>query len=197
MSSSSGTSAYLTYEGKLSDYLWPLRLSVSVQVQHERQRLDDPSVLVQRIGTDEVLTLGFVAAARTRPILLHRRVSLSLHYGLDQYTDWISSEAYRTFTDLNQTAKQSRGQYLDGSSYSAGGVYADGALSLPKSVTVFGGVRLSYAVARAPARESVGESGGEPELAAGDGSWRSGVEAAKSVVPAAQCRPLLSCRELE
>jgi outer membrane receptor protein involved in Fe transport len=147
---------YLTYEGKLSDYLWPLRLSVSVQVQHERQRLDDPSVLVQRIGTDQVLTLGFVAAARTRPIVLHRRVSLSLHYGLDQYTDWISSEAYRTFTDLNQTAKQSRGQYLDGSSYSAGGVYADGALSLPKSVTVFGGVRLSYAVARAPAESLSG-----------------------------------------
>lgn len=142
---------YLTYEGKLSDFLWPLRISVSVQAQHERQRLDDPSVLVTRLGVDDVLTLGFLASAQSRPLLVLPSVELRFRYGFDQYTDWITSEASRTFTDLAQTAKLSRGQYLNGSTYTYGGVHADGTLSIPKGVTLYGGVRLSYVVARAPA----------------------------------------------
>ncbi len=143
--------AYLTYEGRLSQWLWPLRLTVSVSLQHERQRQDDPSVLVERLGIDDVVTVGFLALGRSRPLSLRPDLTVSLHYGLDHYTDFVRSEAWRKFTDLDQSSKLSRGQYLDGSTYAYGGLYADGVLSLKRLLLFYGGLRFGYAIAKAPA----------------------------------------------
>jgi iron complex outermembrane receptor protein/hemoglobin/transferrin/lactoferrin receptor protein len=142
---------YLTYEGKLGTFLWPLRVSVSLQVQHEKQRMDDPSVLVVRRGSDNVMTLGVLATGQSKPLALSPKTQLQLRYGFDQYMDWLRSDASRTFTDLDQTAALSRGQYINGSSYLTGGLYADGVLSLPRQFDLYGGVRWSYVVARADA----------------------------------------------
>lgn len=147
---------YLTYEGRLGDVLWPLRITVSVQAQHEKQRYDDPSVLVVRTGIDDVLTLGFVANAKARPLVLRKDVLLRSSYGFDQYTDWLTSTAFRTYTDTLQTDQRSRGQYVSGSSYLYGGLYADASLALPKQVIVFGGARWSWIHAMAPSDPASG-----------------------------------------
>jgi len=147
---------YLTYEGKLGQLGWPLRLTVSLQAQHEVQRYDDPSVLVVRRGIDDVLTLGFLGNARIRPVELRRDMVLRVSYGFDQYTDWLDSQASRTYTDTDETTQRSRGQYLSGSSYLYGGLFADASLTLPKRFTLYGGLRWSWIHALAPSDPASG-----------------------------------------
>jgi len=142
---------YLTYEGKVAEWMYPLRITISVQMQHEKQRMDDPSVLVVRRGIDDVVTLGFLGVARTKPFVFRNDVALSIQYGFDQYIDWLTSTATRTFTDTQQTANRSRGQYLSGSSYVYGGMYVDATLKLPKHVSIHAGGRWSWIAAQAPA----------------------------------------------
>lgn len=143
--------AYFTYEGKVSRWLYPLRITVSFQHQHEKQRDEDPSVLVVRSGLDDVFTLGFLVHAKLRPVVLRQDLVLRVLYGLDHYTDWVYSTAFRTFTDTQQTNQKSRGQYVSGSVYLNGGMYVDASLSLPKQFFLFAGTRWSWVSASAPA----------------------------------------------
>ncbi len=143
--------SYLAWDAQLTGLTEKLRLTLSYQQQHERQRYDDPSVLVRLLGVDEVQTLGLTAAARSRPFALAATVGLQLHYGGDMYIDWLASRAERTYTDNGVTQPLSRGQYIDGSSYLYGGSYVDGELRLPGRFLLRAGGRVSYLRAQAAA----------------------------------------------
>jgi len=140
---------YVAWDAQLSGVTERLRVSLSFQQQHERQRYDDPSVLLRLLGVDDVQTLGFTAAARSQAFRLASTVSLQLHYGGDLYFDWLGSRAERTYTDNGSTQPLSRGQYIDGSSYLYGGSYVDGELRLPRRWVLRAGGRVSYVRARA------------------------------------------------
>lgn len=135
---------YAAWDAQLGAAAERLRVTVSFQQQHERQRYDDPSILVRRLGVDDANTVGLTVAARTRYLGLGRGASLQLRYGLDGYFDWLHSSAFRTYTDTEVTTQQSRGQYLDGSWFLTSGAYVDSELRLPRRVQLRAGARVSY-----------------------------------------------------
>lgn len=142
---------YLAWDGQLGAAAKEVRVALSFQSQHERRRFDDPSVVARVMGIDDVSTLGFTASAATRVFRPHERLSLRLHYGADSYLDWVQSTEDITYTDVKITSAFRRGQYLSGSRYLAGGVFADGEVGIGTRVLLRSGARLSWADAYAPA----------------------------------------------
>jgi len=98
-----------------------LRATLSWQRQHERRSLRRPSSEVENIGRDTVDTFGLTFTAETLPARATPWLTLRLRYGADTYHDLVNSDAWITFTDIDITQQRSRGQYLDGSTYTYGG----------------------------------------------------------------------------
>lgn len=142
--------AYLAYDANLGAAAEQLRISLSYQRQHEVKRLDRPSSFVVLRGQDDTHTAGLVARARTRLWQPLSWLALRLRYGTDFYYDWVGSSASTTFTDVDVTVDQSRGLYLDGSTYLWWGLYTELEARLPFGFRLRGGVRLAVMSANAP-----------------------------------------------
>jgi iron complex outermembrane receptor protein/hemoglobin/transferrin/lactoferrin receptor protein len=153
--------AYVAWDGgpRLGRALETLRVSLSYQRQHERRRLDRPSSFTQLRGVDDAHTIGLVAAARTARWRPRRWVGLALRFGTDLYVDWLASEASTTFTDVDVTVPQSRGLYIDGSSYVWWGLFVEGEALFPMGLTLRAGGRLAATAASAPADEASSTAG--------------------------------------
>jgi iron complex outermembrane receptor protein/hemoglobin/transferrin/lactoferrin receptor protein len=159
------TLAYVAFRGALADGVAEdARLTVSYQRQHERRRLDRPASYSLLGGIDDVDTFGLAGSTRTAPLDLGAGLRLTLRYGGEVYHDRIGSTAWTGFTDTDQIVFASRGQYLEGSSYTTGGVYLEPELDLGAGVTVTAGARFGGTQAAAPADEATGS-------AAIDASW--------------------------
>lgn len=126
------------------------RVTLSFQRQHERRRGERPASYVVSRGEDDVDTFGVTANATTR-WWRPGAAALRLEWGADTYHDVLGSRASIGFTDIDVTEEQSRGQYLDGSTYTYGGAFVDGEARLPRRVTLRAGGRLSWIRASAPA----------------------------------------------
>lgn len=151
------TLAYASFRGAIAEgAAEDARLTVSYQRQHERRRLDRPASHSLLGGIDDVDTFGLIASTRTAPIDVGGGLRLTLRYGGEVYHDRVGSTAWTAFTDTDQTIFAARGQYLEGSSYTTGGLYVEPELELGGGVSVSAGGRFGGAHAEAPADETTG-----------------------------------------
>jgi outer membrane receptor protein involved in Fe transport len=145
------TLSYVSYDGDLPGMALRARVTLSYQRQHEKRTLVRPApAFVEYGGRDDVDTFGLTSKLVTAWQDLGADVRVRAHYGADAYLDRISSSAYIAFTNLDVLLKQSRGQYLSGSGYLQGGLFALTELSLGAPVTVRAGGRAGLARARSP-----------------------------------------------
>jgi len=147
------TMAYLAYEGALGPST--TRLTLSYQRQHERRRRGRLTLLSEVSGRDDVDTLGVTASVNLAKILT---------VGGDGYFDSLRSIAWLRFTDTGRVIPDTRGQYMTGSRYGTGGLFAQAGTTLAKVLDVRGGARLGLVRASSPGD---GESG----TAAVDKTW--------------------------
>lgn len=148
------TLGYLALEGDAGPFAEQMRVALSVQRQHERRRLDNPSSIVNpQYGRDDALTVGVTARSRTAPVRLSPWAAATLSYGLDVYRDAVSSVAwYEIHTERNdRLTYRSRGQYVDGASYLWGGAYAQLEAKLWERLNARAGVRGTRIEAFSPA----------------------------------------------
>lgn len=145
------TLAYAAFEGDLGRWAKRSRATVSYQLQHERRARDRPKSFIVNGGRDDVATLGLSTSIETGEAHLTPAVLLKLSYGGDVYHDVVDSAAWVEFTDLSTVIRQSRGQYLDGSSYTWGGLFLQPACTLFDRLTLTAGGRLTAVYASAPA----------------------------------------------
>lgn len=143
------TLTYLAWEGPLGG-VFQTRVALSYQRQHERRRRDRPTIAAQNGGRDDVDTVGLVAQAVTtlRPITDWWRASVAV--GADVYADSLRSTAWTRFTDLEVVLPASRGQYVSGSRYATGGVFARVGNQLGKRLGIKLAGRAGFASADAP-----------------------------------------------
>jgi len=146
------TLAYLAWEGErpAGRLLRSWRSTLSFQRQHERRHLTRPLSFTENGGRDDVNTLGLAWRGDSRPFDLGF-ATLRLTAGLDGYQDTVDSTVWTGFTDLDIYRFDTRGQYVAGSRYSTGGLFARGELVLGERLSLRGGGRLARAAADAPA----------------------------------------------
>ena len=143
--------AYFAWDTRVGPAADTLRTTVSWQRQHEQRRLDLTSANKVGRGIDTVNTYGVTSRAETARLVLSPALALTVDYGVDTYLDRLSSRSEHEYTDTHDRVQESRGQYLDGSTYLYGGSYGDLALDLGDRWTLRGGARLSWAAAHAKA----------------------------------------------
>lgn len=161
------TVAYAGLDGDAGP-LRDLQVRLSWQRQHERRTHERPSSFTVNGGRDDVDTFGVRAVAETPTLGLGGWGDLTFAYGGDLYHDRVESTAWLQFTDLDITRFRSRGQYLDGSTYTWGGVFSQTNLEIAERVRIRAGGRLAGAGANAPGDP-------ESETAAIDAVWTAGV----------------------
>ncbi|MBH25492.1 MAG: hypothetical protein CMH57_13795 [Myxococcales bacterium] len=152
------TVVYARAEGDFGEWAKWGRLTLSFQRQHERRTSERPLSFTINGGRDDVNTFGVALQSETRRFKLAPSVEGLLRYGADGYHDRVSSQAWLIFTDLDITRIRSRGQYIEGSTYSWGGAFSEGELLLWEQLVLRAGGRAS--VIRAQADQDV-ESGTE------------------------------------
>ncbi|MBI5511806.1 MAG: TonB-dependent receptor [Deltaproteobacteria bacterium] len=141
--------AYVAWDGRLGAIAESARATLSWQEQHENRRLDLPAANLVGHGVDTVETWGVTLHAATVPLAVADGVAATLSYGADTYFDWVRSQARHAYTDTGDAVAESRGQYLDGATYTYGGLFTDLSLAPGDRVEIDGGARLGYAVAHA------------------------------------------------
>ena len=143
-----------------------LEASVSFQRQHERRTQKRPISFIEDVGRDDVDTWGLAVAGQTRSWQgkSWKALTWGVGYGADVYHDRVQSLAWLSFTDVQITRQLERGMYLDGSTFTHGGVYAEPWMQLGERWKLRLGGRVAGAAAKAPGNEP---SGSEPV----DKSW--------------------------
>ncbi len=151
------TLAYLAWEAThLGAWAKTARATLSWQRQHERRRLRRPSAFTAHLGRDDVDTFGLAFAAESRAFRPADAVRLRLSWGGDLYLDRLASAAWILFTDLDFVERRSRGQYLDGSRYTTGGLFLELGAELGPRLTLRAGGRGGRASAAAPSDPASG-----------------------------------------
>jgi iron complex outermembrane receptor protein/hemoglobin/transferrin/lactoferrin receptor protein len=152
-----------------------LQVRGSWQRQHERRTHDRPGSNTINGGRDDVDNFGLRALASSPQLSLGDWAELRVDYGADAYHDRVSSVAWLEFTDVEVITTRSRGQYLDGSTYTTAGAFTQGTLEFADRLRLRAGGRGSAAFANAP---------GDPETSSSpvDRNWtavvgNAGVEA--------------------
>ena len=164
------TLAYAGLDGS-AGALREFQLRFSWQRQHERRTHDRPGSNTINGGRDDVDSFGVRALASSPALALGENAELRIDYGADAYHDRVSSLAWLEFTDVDVITSRSRGQYLDGSTYSLAGAYAQSTWTIVDRVRVRAGGRGSAAFANAP---------GDPETSSDpvDRAWTAMVGSA-------------------
>ncbi len=147
------TLSTLALEGPFGGVAAQSRLVVSYQRQHERRRLDRPEgIFSKAYGRDDVDTVGISLQATSWPRLIGTRARVRVLYGADAYQDTVESVAWHILdTERNYILEyDSRGQYLDGSTYFSTGAFAQPELTLWERLTLRVGGRVSSVSAHAP-----------------------------------------------
>ena len=152
------TLAYAALRGDAGDHLRGLDLNVSYQRHDELRVRHRPDSGVRATFDNRIDTLGASFRARTREYE-DGGVRWLFRYGAEGYRDELKSGAVQRFTDeeliatLGEEAltfEQSRGQYLDGSTYLTTGLFGELELSPLSWLTLRGGGRLAATGANAP-----------------------------------------------
>ncbi len=135
------------------------RLIISTQRQHEQRTYDRPGAQAVNRGQDDVTSTGILWKARSKRFALGKKAHWRLRHGFDYYRDSVKSTAETELQNLGQVFEASRGQYLTGSSYAWGGVWAEPEVVLWQKLVLRAGGRLSTISAYAPRDEESGTLG--------------------------------------
>lgn len=162
------TLVYGVVDGDLGAAARDFRAHLSWQRQHERRALDRPSSFTVNGGRDDVDSYGLAASARTRRWALKEAGTVRLRWGADAYFDRVDSLAWLEFSDVDILRFRSRGQYIDGSRYVTGGVFAQAEADLVERLEVRLGARLAHA-------RAVANADPESGTLAVDGAWTAPV----------------------
>jgi iron complex outermembrane receptor protein/hemoglobin/transferrin/lactoferrin receptor protein len=128
-------------------------LTLSYQRQHERRTQDRPQSFTRNGGRDDAHSVGARFLAATEFVPLGPSADARLHYGADFYRDSVESRAWFTFTDVEVTRYRSRGQYMDGSTYTWAGAFVEGEAILWDALVTKLGTRAATSDAYAPGDE--------------------------------------------
>jgi iron complex outermembrane receptor protein/hemoglobin/transferrin/lactoferrin receptor protein len=142
--------AYAAIEGNLGPAAESARAVASYQRQHERRTLDRPGSFIKNGGRDDVDTAGLSLKVKSAAVGLGAAGSLLVFWGGDVYADFVDSAAWTEFTDIDAVIPLSRGQYIAGSRYLQGGVFASAEAALFERLHIGAGVRGGGALAEAP-----------------------------------------------
>ncbi len=123
------TMSYVRLEG-WSDWLRSYSATASWQRQHELRTMERSYSAVRNGGQDDVDTYGLIFKGETRQFRplggadgVGRALGISLEAGADFYHDRVASSAWTGFSDTGLTRQSSRGQYMDGSTWTMLGVF--------------------------------------------------------------------------
>jgi iron complex outermembrane receptor protein/hemoglobin/transferrin/lactoferrin receptor protein len=153
------TFGYLTLRGNAGDAMRDIQLQVSWQEHSELRINDRPRSFVQHTFDNAVRTLGASVRGASTQMPMGQGSTWRLHYGADGYRDEVASNASQRLTDPELAealppdaleVAQSRGQYLDGSTYLSGGAFAELELVPIAALTLRGGGRAAAVGAQAP-----------------------------------------------
>lgn len=139
------TLAYVSYRGRGPAFAQKLEATLSFQRQHERRTRDRPQSFIQNIGRDSVSTWGALVRAQSATFSPASWLKAEVKYGADSYFDTVESAAWLVFTDNETTIAESRGQHIDGSTYTQTGAYADIEVKIADRVGVRTGARGGFA----------------------------------------------------
>ena len=151
--------AYASIQGRWGPLAHRSRLIVSMQRQHEQRSYDRPGARAINRGQDDVTTTGLRWFALSRDVKPHSALRLRLRHGFDVYRDAVTSTAETELLNLNRTFEASRGQYLSGSSYLWGGLWAEPEMTIAQRVVLRAGARASLIRVSAPADQESGTLG--------------------------------------
>lgn len=143
------TLAYLSFDGNLGFLARSSRFTLSYQLQHERRIRERPFSSIENGGRDDVHSIGLLGRFESASIKIGKGASMLLRYGADLYMDFVRSQAWMEFTDTKVVVRFSRGQYIDGSTYTWGGGYVQTELELWDKLILRTGARLSVINAHA------------------------------------------------
>lgn len=148
--------AYVAFEGDMGPFGRFGKVALSYQRQHERRTFNRPSSFIRNIGRDDVDTLGATVKVQGHDLSPIQPLRARIDYGGDAYVDRVSSRAFTELSDVGAVLRLSRGQYLTGSRYVQGGLFAEIEASLFRRVTLRAGGRGAFARADAPADPASG-----------------------------------------
>jgi outer membrane receptor protein involved in Fe transport len=143
--------AYVALEGPFGSQVRFGRVALSYQRQHERRTFDRPGSFAKNIGRDAVDTFGLTVKMDGKDKRIRDGIVVHFQGGADAYLDLVTSAAWTSFTDVDATVALSRGQYIDGSRYGQGGVFAESEAMVGDRFILRAGGRAAFAAARAPA----------------------------------------------
>lgn len=144
------TLVYGAVEGAPGALMEDAKLTLSWQRQHERRRRERPGSFSINGGRDDTDTFGVAARASTAAWSLGDGYSLAARYGADAYHDRVESVAWIIFEDAGFVGLRSRGQYIDDSTYTWGGVWSEAEAILADRFVLRAGGRLAHTAASAP-----------------------------------------------
>lgn len=129
-----------------------LDVTLSWNRQHEDRELHRGSPSVTRLdGRDDVQTFGTAVRVRSRRFEPARAAHFTLDYGADVYTDYVTSRAWQTFTDVDVTVGSPATQYTPGARYVTSGAWAIVESQFTRYLRLRTGGRLAAAAASARA----------------------------------------------
>ena len=138
------------------------------QRQFEERERDSSETLGAITGGEDQLDIwGARVVGHSRPFKAGP-LRLDVDYGLDGSWETVSSSAYIELVRAEIRRESPRGQYLDGSRYQQGGLWASSRAVVYDDLTMRAGARFAYSAADAPGNV-------EAESATVDRSWLSAV----------------------
>ncbi len=142
------TLTYVGLRGDAGPAMRDIELIASWQRHNEQRTRQRPRSFVELGFDNHIDTLGLSFRAATRAFDFPRSGHVTLRYGAQAYRDGVESSASQRFTDIDRTFAESRGQYIDDSSYVSLGGFSEAEFVLPY-LTIRGGGRVSAVGARA------------------------------------------------
>lgn len=150
---------YASLDGSWGSLAHASRFIVSSQTQHEKRTYNKPGAQAVNRGEDNVTTTGILWKAQSKPFRAHPNARLLLRHGFDFYRDAVTSTAETELQNLNKTYPATRGQYLSGSSYAWGGIWAEPEVLFFQKLILRAGGRLSHIAVNAPEDQESGTLG--------------------------------------
>ena len=128
-----------------------LDVSAGFQRQHERRQRDMESSLGSiNGGRDDIDVWAVRARGGTHMLVIADWLETWLEFGLDGTREAVSSAGWTTLTRQNATFVGSRGQYLDGSTYTQGGAWLSPKVKFGEQLLLRTGGRVAFASVYAP-----------------------------------------------
>jgi iron complex outermembrane receptor protein/hemoglobin/transferrin/lactoferrin receptor protein len=125
-----------------------VQAAASFMRQHEKRARDRDAFI--NGGRDDVNVWNLTTRAESSPVYLSDALALDVHYGLDGIYETVESAAWTVLVRSDVTRNASRGQYVDGSTYTRAAAWVSPRLHIGGDWTLRVGARGAYNAAFVP-----------------------------------------------